>query len=101
MARDWEDETATLRLLEARLQELAPDNISELPLAMSKERLADGSFTYGIHLHVKVRGVTEYDVEAYAKTFAGALRRAYLGLTSEAKLRRQANHANAQFGIAV
>lgn len=100
MAREW-GETETLALLEERLALIAPDNVADLPIACSKERQEDGTYIWGVHVHVKVRFVTEYDIEAYGKTYAGALRRAYLGLNNEANLRKHAANANQQFGIAV
>lgn len=100
MAREW-GEAETLALLEERLSLIAPDNVADVPIASSKERQEDGTYVWGVHVHVKVKFVTEYDIEAYAHTYAGALRRAYLGLNNEANLRRHAASANEQFGIAV
>lgn len=100
MAREW-GEAETLALLEERLLLIAPDNTADIPIASSKERQEDGTFAWGVHVHVKVPYVTEYDIEAYGKTYAGALRRAYLGLNNEANLRRHAAKANEQFGVAV
>jgi len=99
VARDWE-EASTLSALEARLEQVAPGNTADLPIAAAKERQPDGSFIWTVDIHVRIPRVTEYDVTGVGKSFAGALRRAYLGLNNEAGVRGNADRANAQFGIA-
>lgn len=100
MARDW-SELETLAALERRLETLAPGNVAELPIAAAKQRTITGEYGWVVDIHVKIPGVTEYEVTGAGKTYAGALRRAYLGLNNETNLRRHAARANATFGIAV
>lgn len=101
MARDWNDETATLTALEARVASIAPENLAPIPIAMSLERQDDGQLMWRVDVHIKIYRVTEYDVEGWGISPPDALRRAYLALNSEARLRGLANAANVQFGIAV
>jgi hypothetical protein len=103
-ARGWE-ETTTLAKLEARLEHLAPGNVAEFPIATSKERevAEDGTvtFVWRVDVHVRIPRVTEYDIEGWGPTISTALRRAYLGLNNEPRLRHESAASNARFGVSV
>ncbi len=100
MARDW-TEVETTHLLEDRLAKLADGNTAEFPISCSKQKNDLGEWVWVVDIHVRIPRVTEYEVTGFAPTLAGALRRAYLGMNSEALLRKNSNAANLQFGVAV
>jgi hypothetical protein len=99
VARNWNDESPTLAALEARLQSLAPGNVSDMPISSAKQKDDNGSWAWTVDLHVRIPNVTEYEVTGVGRTFTGALRRAYLGLNNEQNVRRMAHAANAAFGV--
>lgn len=81
---------------------LAPNNEADFPLTCSQERdERTGKLEWVIDVHVKIPGITEYSLTGRGDDFAKALRKAYLGLNSEAKIRRQANDSNNTFGVEV
>lgn len=82
MTHSWL-EADTHAMIESKLAQVAPDNIAPIPIASAKERQPDGSYLWNVDLHVKIRGVTEYDVQGTGPTLAAALRSAYLGLNNE------------------
>lgn len=88
MARDWQDEPRTIADLESRLDRLAPGNTARVPIAAAREVDENGDQVWTVDLHVRIPGVTEYDITGAGKTLAGALRRAYLGLNNEPHIRR-------------
>lgn len=88
MARDWSDEPKTITALEERLDKLAPENAARVPIAAARELDENGETVWTVDLHVKIPGVTEYDITGAGKTLTGALRRAYLGLNNEPHIRR-------------
>lgn len=102
MARDW-DPASTMALLEARLEKVAPNNTAPIPISVHKERheVYPDRWVWVANVMVRIPRVTEYDVEGFGDTAGDALRRVYLGLNNEARTRRQANVANAQFGVQV
>lgn len=101
MARDWNDEAPTLAALEARLMALAPGNTAPCPIATSKQQDEFGQWGWVVDIHVRIPRVTEYEVTGVGKTFAGALRRAYLGLNNEPNLRKLSVRTNATFGVTI
>lgn len=98
MARDW-SEGETLALLEMRVAERAPGNTAPFPISCSKQQDDLGNWVWVVDVHVRIPGVTEYEVTGSSTTFADALRRAYLGLNNEWNLRRTADAANRLYGI--
>lgn len=102
MARDW-DENMTMAKLARRLADITPDNAAPVPFAVSHERDEEtGKMVWRVDLHVHIRGVTEYDIEGWSDiSLSDALRRAYIGLCSETRLRSFADASNARFGVTV
>lgn len=101
MARDWSDTKTLKEDIWARMA-LYGDNVAPIPFCMYQERIeGTNNLKWVVEIHVKVKSVTEFEVIGEDETFAGALRRAYLGLNNETLVLRNADKANAQFGIAV
>ena len=70
---------ARLLHLYKMLEALACDNIAPIPIAMSLE-----NDEWVVDVHVRIKGVTEYEVTGTGKTLADALQRATYYLSREA-----------------
>lgn len=101
MARDWDAEAETMKALDERLMRLAPDNTAEFPISCVQQRDQNGNLGWVVDIHVRIPRVTEYEVTAFHPTYAGAIRRAYLGLNNETKIRQQSHASNKTFGVTV
>lgn len=99
MARDWTNTRATREDILARMEKFGP-NVADIPFSEYQERRGSACI-WVVQLHVKVRGVTEFDVEGEGDTLAEALRRAYLGLNDETRILSTASIGNLAFGVAV
>ena len=80
MARDWDNEIMTMVALDRRMAELEPRNTAPIPLSTSKELDDTGQWVWVVNIHVRIPGVTEYEVEGSSPSYTDALRRAYLGV---------------------
>lgn len=102
MARVWDEHTTTA-LIEERLQKIAPNNTAPIPISCHQERSETdpSKLIWVATIHVRIRRITEYDVEGFGTTLGDALRRAYIGLAHEAQIRQHNAVANAQFGVTV
>lgn len=98
MARDWEA-TKTLADIENRMG-IFGCNSAEYPLTMGKE-WRNGRHVWVVMIHVKIRGITEFEIETEGTTLSAALRAAYLSLNSQKVLLARAARSNATFGVAV
>lgn len=88
-----------MALLEARVKERAPVNVAEYPISTAYQQDERGDWVWVVDIHIHIPRVTEYEVTASDATFAGAIRKAYLGLNNEANLRRWADGSNRAFGV--
>lgn len=100
MARDW-NELSTMVSLEERVASRAPGNTAEFPISIIRQQDDLDRWVWVIDIHVRIPGVTEYEVTASDPSYPAALRKAYLGLNNEGNLRRNADAANAAFGVRV
>ena len=98
MARDWEI-SETLELLKTKMATYG-ENSAEVPMAMSYEMTENG-WMWVVNAHIRVRGVTEFDIDAAEPLLSAALRRVYLGFNNTPGLVRRAARANEAFGITV
>ena len=87
MARDWTDTHSVREDILKRMRAFG-ENIAPIPYASALEYGEDGSEHWVVDIHVKVRRAVEFDLTGEGKTLADALRCVYLGLNSEANLRR-------------
>ena len=86
MARDWTDTQIVKEDILKRMASFG-NNIAAIPYASALEN-RDGILTWVVDIHVKVHRVIEFDLSAEGATLGEALRCIYLGLNSEANLRR-------------
>lgn len=96
MARDWTDKESVRADILSRMAQYG-ENCAAIPYCESQ--MGDGSWV--IDIHVKVRGLTEFEIGGAAPTLVDALRRAYLALNNEPMILSRASTANATFGVAV
>lgn len=75
-------------------------NIAPVPLSMVEE-YRGGKSVWCVDIHIKVYGVTEFDISTEGPTLSAALRAAYLGLNNERGLTDRAAKANAAYGVVV
>jgi hypothetical protein len=101
VARDWEDCESVLSDMRKRMDRFGK-NVAPVPLCITEEYDRDTDVTqWVVDLHIKVVGVTEFDLQGYGSTRSAAIRRAYLGLNREESLITDAAKSNLLFGVAV
>lgn len=92
----------TIADIEKRLAKNAPDNTAPVPIGIAKQQHEiTGEWIWVVDVHVRIPRITEYEIAGADTTFEGAVRKAYLGMNSEKRLRNQADIANKKFGVAV
>lgn len=87
MARDWNDTRAVQADILKRMEAFG-SNVAPIPYTETMEYREGEGYYWIVDIHVKVRRTVEFDLSAEAQTLAEALRCVYLGLNSEANLRR-------------
>lgn len=91
---------STLSAIHQRMTDFGA-NTAPMPVSMSQALNEGGELVWMVDLHIRVRGVTEFEISAEGATLAEALRGAYLGMNNRAGLIKNAQRANDAFGIAV
>ena len=92
MARDWNNLEDVRKDIFERMKNFG-DNIATFPYCETQERLETGKTIWTVDIHVRVKRLVEFQLTGEGETLAEALRRVYLGLNSEANLRRNASTA--------
>jgi hypothetical protein len=81
-----------------KIEKYATGNTAPIPLAMNQEYDKDGQLVWYVMIHVRLPGVTEYEVEASAITLPDALSHASRALGSQHLLRTGALRDGEVFG---
>lgn len=87
MARDWNDTRAVQEDILSRMQAFGK-NVAPIPYTETMEYREEKGHFWTVDIHVKVHRLVEFDLTGEGPTLADALRCVYLGLNSEANLRR-------------
>lgn len=99
MARDWTDTEQVQDDIFTRMAGYG-ENTAEIPYSIFQERREDGLW-WVVQIHVRVPGITDFDMEGEGKTVDSALRCLYLGLNNQDRTLNQAKQSNLIFGVAV
>lgn len=81
--------------LMAVLERVAPANIAPIPIAFMQE---DGQWS--VDIHVRIRGVTEYEVTGTGDTLSDAIANAQRHLSQQTRNERQASLDSDTFTVA-
>lgn len=85
------------RLL-AKLNKVAQGNTAPIPLALNQEYDEAGNLVWYVMIHVRIPGVTEYEVEAHAISLPDALSDTTYALSKQYLLRTGAIRSAEIFG---
>lgn len=97
MARNWTTDE-TLADIIKRMEEYGP-NVAEFPIAMTRETSDMGELVWVVNLHVRIKRVTEFEIEAMSTILADALRKAYIGLNNPNGVMNRARDGNEAFNV--
>lgn len=97
--KDWSQTENVRAELLARMEEFGK-NIAPVPFSEFIE-LRGNQPKWVVIAHVKVPGVTEFDIEGEGTRLEDALRSVYLALGGEGRILAEAQRSNLKFGVAV
>lgn len=75
-------------------------NIAPVPFSSYIEN-RNGEEIWCVDLHIKVKRLTEFEINVEGKTLSEALKRAYIGISHEPLNLRAAARSNETFGVTV